>query len=79
MLERRATRVPSAIAELFVKNIGIDPFSQLSLIAKKQQLTPVGTMHTNVLQNHLRHTPRYLYFVCHLRSKPVDNLLTQKE
>jgi len=42
MLERRATRVPSAIAELFVKNIGIDPFSQLSLIAKKTTANPCG-------------------------------------
>jgi len=33
----------------------------------------------NVLQNHVRHTPQYLYFVYHLRSKLFDNLLMYRE
>lgn len=44
---------------------------------ENQLLTLVDTMYMNVPQNHVRHTPQYIYYVCHLRSKPFDNLLTK--
>jgi len=42
---------------------------------RKQTATLVGTMNTNVFQNHGRRTPQYLYFVHHLHNTHFDNLL----